>query len=216
MELLVMTDSLRRTYGYIPINLVCPYVPYARQDRVCAPGESLSLKVFADLINAQKYDSVEVWDIHSEVAMALLDRSYNVRQESFVKGIRNLPKRTVIVSPDAGALKKINAVSKVLGLDVLNADKKRDVDTGEITGTVLHINGRLSDEPCLIVDDICDGGRTFIELAKELKRNGSGSVSLYVTHGIFSKGFNVFDDLIDKIYCPNVFGDVSDWKLERI
>ena len=72
MRLLMVTDALRRR-GFRDISLNLGYVPYARQDRVCAEGESLSIKVFADLINSQKYQNVEIYDPHSTVTPALLD-----------------------------------------------------------------------------------------------------------------------------------------------
>jgi ribose-phosphate pyrophosphokinase len=50
-----------------------------------------------------------------------------------------------------------------------------------------------------MVDDICDGGRTFIELAKELRGMGAEKVHLYVTHGFFTKGLSVFDGIIDVV-----------------
>jgi ribose-phosphate pyrophosphokinase len=56
----------------------------------------------------------------------------------------------------------------------------------------------------LIVDDICDGGRTFIELAKVLRPLTSGQVKLYVTHGIFSAGFEALAGL-DRIFVANPF-----------
>ena len=39
-----------------------------------------------------------------------------------------------------------------------------------------------------IVDDICDGGRTFIALASEIRARNAGAVYLIVSHGIFSYG----------------------------
>ncbi len=58
---------------------------------------------------------------------------------------------------------------------------------------------------CVIVDDICDGGRTFIELAKTLKEGGAQRVVLYVTHGIFSKGIYPLEKYIDEVYTTNSF-----------
>ena len=45
-----------------------------------------------------------------------------------------------------------------------------------------------------MIDDICDGGRTFIECAKLLKAAGVGSMALYVSHGIFSKGLDPLEN----------------------
>ena len=208
MTLLLQTDALRRA-GWKDIDLLMPYVPYARQDRVMVPGEPLSAKVFCDLINAQKYRCVEIWDPHSDVTPALLNNCEVVPQHSLLYDMLDLlaPKDTVLVCPDAGARKKVLAAGKALGLtNIVYADKKRDVETGRITGTV------ISDAPedwhldadHLIADDIADGGATFIELAKVLREKGvTGNVNLYVTHGIFSKGFEPFEGLIDNIYMAN-------------
>lgn len=204
MALLMLTDALRRA-GIEHIDLRMPYLPYARQDRVCLNGEALSLRVFCDLINAQRYASVEVWDVHSDVALALLDRVTNVHCATLLT--RNMPfdrRRTVLVAPDAGAIKKVSAVGDLLEMRVVRADKTRA--GGLITGTVVYTE-HIGDRDFLIVDDICDGGRTFIELAKVLRPLTSGAVMLYVTHGIFSKGTAVFDGLIDKVIVANSFVD---------
>lgn len=201
IELLMVTDALRR-HGCKELSLIMPYIPYARQDRVCAPGEALSIKVFADLINAQHYEEVEVWDPHSDVATALLHNCYAVHCLDFVARIPLDMADITLVAPDAGAAKKVMTVSQKLGAHFLQATKIRDANTGEITGTSINHGVLHSKNHYLIVDDICDGGRTFIELAKEIKLS-SAKVDLYVTHGIFSKGFAVFDGLIDTIYCAN-------------
>lgn len=210
MELLLMTDALR-CVGAKKISLVIPYLPYARQDRVCSPGESLSLKVFCDIINSQNYESVTVWDVHSDVSLALLGRVVNRHQSEFVSQI-SLPNKTYLVAPDAGALKKIYTDAKIMGCDIIRADKTRDVFTGEITETTVYSEYRGRTD-MLIVDDICDGGYTFIQLAKELRKISSGKIDLYVTHGIFSKGIEIFEGVINKIYCPNVFPNVKDHPL---
>ena len=207
MALRHQTDALRRE-GWKDIDLIMPYVPYARQDRVMVPGEPLSAKVFCDLVNAQNYRCVEIWDPHSDVTPALLNNCRVIPQHVLISDMLDtLDVSTVLVCPDAGARKKTLAAGKALGLKgIVYADKKRDVETGRITGTV------ISDAPedwilhadHLIVDDIADGGATFIELAKVLLEKGvTGNINLYVTHGIFSKGFEPFEGLIDRIYVAN-------------
>jgi len=91
--------------------------------------------------------------------------------------------------------------------------KDRDVKTGNITRT--SITPIVHGGNAIIVDDICDGGRTFIELAKCLKP-ACDKVYLYVTHGIFSKGLDVFDGLIDHIWTANSFLTETDPRLTVI
>ena len=85
-----------------------------------------------------------------------------------------------------------------------------------------EVNSWILEQPIkidnyLIVDDIIDGGRTFIELSKELVRKGidKSQINLYVTHGIFSKGFTELDKHFNKVYCHNVWPDaLSDFEFD--
>ena len=216
MELANLVDAFRRCDSHIFLHLVCPYLPYARQDRVCAPGESLALRVMCDLINNMKFESVEVWDVHSDVSLALLNASHNIGPERFlgkvIEDAYEAKRELVLVSPDAGAVKKVTKVAKEFDLPMVTAMKHRDPKTGEITGTEIHIPKELTDKEFLIVDDICDGGRTFIELAKAIRTAAPKvtAVGLYVTHGIFSKGLDVLTAAgIDYIYTANPFPAVD-------
>jgi ribose-phosphate pyrophosphokinase len=214
MQLLLAVDALRRIYGSTaPIELNCAYFPYARQDRVCNTGEALGAKVFADIINGLNLAKVIITDAHSDVVPALLNNVVNRTQLDTIKQNEALyndlvAKQFTLVAPDAGASKKTQNLAKALGgLEVVQAEKIRDTQTGAITSTELHSDVQGKD--LMIIDDICDGGRTFIELAKVAKAKGCTSVSLYVTHGIFSKGLDVFDGLIDAIYTTDSFHETA-------
>lgn len=220
MLLFMATDAVKRKYPGIKIHLFVPYLPYARQDRVCTPGEAFSLKVFGNMINAQGYESVTVLDAHSTVADACIDRLTVLKSDPYVfEGIDLLRSyldaensafdtQPVLVSPDAGALKKVFALAQArpdyFDSTIVVGQKVRNLATGDIIETRidkqdLDLNGR----DVVIVDDICDGGRTFIELAKVLRAEGVASITLFVTHGIFSKGVAVFQDIIDTVICTN-------------
>lgn len=205
VELLMATDAVKRMFPRSRLNLSMPYVPYARQDRVSVPGEALSIKVFANLINSQNYADVKILDPHSDVTTALINNLTVVEQHEIAKNIVSIPD-TTLVAPDAGAAKKIVKLAAITNSEFITAYKVRDPVTGNITGTRVDANPVAlmnSSKRFLIVDDICDGGRTFVELAKVLKTYTNLPIDLYVTHGIFSKGLNVFNGLIDKIYCAN-------------
>lgn len=209
MELILASRALKETF-YIQ-NMHCNlfYLPYARQDRQCVIGEPLSVKVFFDVIKAANFDSIDLFDPHSDVSNALLDCGNTHEVQDIISLFKHLPlyvngKETALVSPDAGANKKVFKVAQRLGVDkIVRCDKMRNVSTGEIIETVVYEDE--IDYPCFIIDDICDGGRTFIEIAKALRAKGCPEVYLYVTHGIFSKGLHVFDGLIDRIYTTDSF-----------
>jgi ribose-phosphate pyrophosphokinase len=162
----------------------------------------------ADLVNNMKFDFVESWDCHSDVGVALIDHCTNITKTRLFSRYmdQRILSKCFLISPDAGALKSVYSIAKQIEvIDVIEASKKRDVTTGNITNTVVHADGDFKGQTALIVDDICDGGYTFIKLAEKLKEKGFEQVYLYVTHGIFSKGFEVFDNLIDRIYTTNSF-----------
>ena len=60
----------------------------------------------------------------------------------------------------------------------------------------------------IIIDDICDGGRTFIGIAEAIKEQVQNpEIYLLVTHGIFSAGYNQLMNYFDKIYTTNSYHD---------
>lgn len=204
------------------LNLVMPYIPYARQDRVCNKGESLALKVFCDIINSMKFDVVTTLDAHSEVAPSLINNCVNIAQDAVMldavnnalysfdtkfKGEFDLDEEdTVVVSPDAGALKKVFKTKCAGGYVCLN--KKRNLSDGKILGIEVA-SGDPKDKICLIQDDICDAGGTFIAAAKLLREKGAKKVYLYVTHGIFSAGLDVLKEHLDGIITTNSWTDLK-------
>lgn len=211
IQLLVAVDALKRLSNEATlIELVIPYFPYARQDRVCVEGEALGAAVMANFINNLNFSKVTIWDAHSDVSPALLNKVVNVEQINLLERCDELSQRLstgelTLISPDAGASKKtLNIAEKFNGEpDVIQAQKVRNLKTGEIMKT--EILGDVEGKKVLIADDICDGGRTFIELAKVLRSKGAVEVSLFITHGIFSKGLEVFEGLIDVIYTTDSF-----------
>lgn len=218
MELLMATDAIRQIAPKAEIELIIPYLPYARQDRVMVPGEAMSLKVFANIINSQNYTSVRVWDAHSDVGVALIDRCTNVPQETLalMMNFKMSPENTILVSPDAGAEKKIYKFAKALSFEeIVFASKVRDVSNGKILQTKLLESWKTSKD-FLIADDICDGGGTFIALAEKLRPLTSGKIKLLVTHGIFSKGVEVFDGIIDEVMVVNNINGVKSTEKTKV
>ena len=205
MDLLLVADAL--SVNQIKIGkLTIPYMPYARQDRVCNDFEPHSLRVVAGLINSIGANKVQVWDAHSSVTEALIDNY----QDCDLTTIFNLSdvllgeEYDVLIAPDAGAEKKVGKLGRWYGLPVEVARKVRDTMTGDIVKTAINCETDLTGKRVLVVDDICDGGRTFIELAKVLAGTYTmKKCDLYVTHGIFSKGLQPLREHFDTIYSVN-------------
>lgn len=208
-------DVVRNINNRARIVLHLPYIPYARQDRRMTRNDSFSLKVFAKLLNTLEVDKVIALDTHSDVT-SMIDNLFVVGQER-IMGISEVSHaltvdNPLIVAPDIGAVKKIHKVVSALNLaeSPVIMDKEREPSTGVI-GNHKIISGadRVEGRNCLIVDDICDGGRTFISAATELKAAGAASVNLYVTHGIFSQGVTaLFDGGISKVFTTDSIKDI--------
>ena len=199
MALMLLSDTLQRQEKSITLEL--DYLPYARQDRVCTKGDPFSLRVLASMLNSCKFTEVVVSDPHSNVSKQLVDRMSAIPQlECLPKEVKRIAMEATLVSPDKGATLKTLAIANMFNSpSVSQAHKVRDPKTGNITATTTD-HGDYFGQTCLIIDDICDGGRTFIELAKVLKERNAGKVILHVTHGIFSKGKEPLLEHIDEIY----------------
>lgn len=176
-----------------PKSLVMPYMPYGRQDRICHVGESFSLKIFANIINSMNFNNVITFDTHSLVTDALFNNIQVFTQDYCLTRTVNVSEYDYIVIPDIGASKKIKLNNTIQCI------KERVND--EVKIKVLDVNKIKSNTKLLVVDDICDGGATFIELAKVLP--SCAKLDLYVTHGIFSKGKDTLLSYYNEIFCFN-------------
>lgn len=218
MSLVMLTDAAKRFYWNDKIRLTMPYIPYARQDRACARGESFSLNMFAIIINSLKFSSIVVYDAHSKVSTQLIERCINVEQWELVKKHKELNswiENTIwsgvplfLVCPDKGAIEKTKAIYERYSFrGIIYAEKIRNPENGQITGTTLNdVPGGCEGAAFLICDDICDFGTTFVELAKVLHRDLQPLVlNLYVTHGIFSGGKPRLLEYFDNVWSTTDF-----------
>jgi ribose-phosphate pyrophosphokinase len=197
-------------------QLMCtiPCLLGQRSDRRFDINQSFDLKIIADIINSCNFKHVAIFDPHSDVCLALINNSYKLGPESFVeKAIKEINSpNLILISPDAGAYKKVFGLGERFNLPVISGIKYRD-NNGNIT---LSFSGDVKDKDCLIVDDICDGGATFIALSQNLKDSGARNVYLYVSHGIFSKGFKELNRNITRIFCTNSYKDIGDYESDGI
>ena len=227
MALLMLCDALRRDGELTGRTILqVPYFPYARQDRVANDGESLSVAVMAGLINGLGFDEVHVIDPHSDVTSALINNvqvidAYEpvMRSSMRTSNCRTACEKGIYVIPDAGAEKKTRAFAREFGntRKPMQASKVRCTKTGQITETALYDNGESDDGPqdFVIVDDICDGGRTFIELAKVIRaKHRVRSIHLHVSQGIFSKGLDVLLGHFNTISTTDSFPQSEHSRLE--
>lgn len=181
-------DAIRHR-GWETPELILPLVPGSRQDRLNSQGDFLfTARSVAEMINARNFPSVTIFDPHSDVTPALINNCRIYSASDLIEGIFASSKWGAIVAPDAGAEKRAGAVAALYGIPLLHGWKKRDVATGKLTGFGLEpVPDELAGSRVLVVDDLCDGGGTFLGLADVLDEAGL-TADLYVTHGLFSRG----------------------------
>lgn len=215
-EDLMYVRAIADIFPNIYMQLFIPCLFGQRSDRKFDVHQSFDLKLITDVINSANFKRVEIFDPHSDVAMALINNSRKKTSFEFVeKAVADITEKQLLtdgfltklllVAPDAGAYKKVFDYGEKLNLPVMGAMKHRDKD-GKIDLMFTH---DVESMDILIVDDLCDGGYTFEVLGKALKDMKARKVYLYVSHGIFSKGFIKLREVIDHIYCTNSVKDIE-------
>lgn len=216
LELIICANQCLKEIGVEKVRLYIPYCIGGRSDRKFEEGGINYIKtVIAPILNSQNFEKVTVLDPHSDVLEACINNFESrdnhdlvIKALTSIDNKRGAQDRIVLVSPDAGALKKVFKIQQKFGIkDVIIGSKNRDLK-GNITHTSIHSPEWVSDtenKTFVIVDDICDGGRTFIELAKVIRRdyNENSKIALVITHGIFSKGFDTVFEYVDEVYTTN-------------
>lgn len=231
LELIVCAVASLRNLGVKDIHLYVPYILGARSDRKFEIGGNRYIKdVIAPILNSLNFKSVTCYDPHSYVLENCINNFESKTNVNLVKWATldlygpisekgpdsNYP--CILVSPDAGASHKIYKLAEQIGYkgDIITCSKERDTE-GKLTKTIVpYTNSTICvGKDYIIVDDICDGGRTFINIAKALLKKFESEewddytpkIYLIVTHGIFSKGLLELKQYFDGIYCTNSYKD---------
>jgi ribose-phosphate pyrophosphokinase len=219
LELIICAKKILDNLGVSQVVLHVPYFLGARSDRRFEEGTVHYLKeVICPIINSLKFSAVVVLDPHSDVLEACLDNMIKIDNHLLVKQALTLidnkndaRERVCLVSPDAGAYKKIFDVAKKFDINkVITATKVRDLKTGQILHTEVPLQDLNEDIKYVIVDDICDGGRTFTEIAKAIRTQvPNARIYLVVTHGIFSAGYAQLGEYFEGIYTTNSYSTIE-------
>lgn len=219
LQIIICAVQALRNSGITTIKLYVPYFLGARSDRQFEFGSTHYLKdVICPIINSLNLNSVTVVDPHSDVLEACINNFHKENNFSLVKfaltdidNRNDARERITLVSPDAGAFKKIFDVAQHFEItNIITATKVRDLKTGHIKHTEVNVNDSDPEMKYVIIDDICDGGRTFIELAKAIKvQKPSAKIYLVITHGIFSAGLFDLSAYCERVYCTNSVKDIQ-------
>lgn len=210
MSLLCLLDAIQ-FQDPKSLSLFIPYFPGARQDR-WEGGSCFTLNVYAQCLRQFNLDRIAVVDCHSDATIRILERV--CRQVTNVEPhqVFNFSNKdyTGLIRPDEGADYRVNAAAQAWGIGgISNCGKVRNPKTGKLSGFKVQLLN--PGKTYLMLDDICDGGGTFLGLADEIQKNQDKHhdedyiIDLCVTHGIFSKGLSDLKRRFRKIYTTDSF-----------
>jgi ribose-phosphate pyrophosphokinase len=186
MELLIMTDALRRASAQT-ITAVVPYYGYARQDRKVAPRAPISAKLVANMISTAGVTRLLSMDLHAGQLQGFFDIPTDnlFAMPVLIDRIRKTAHADdlVIVSPDAGGVERARAYSKRIGCTLAIVDKRREKAN---VAEVMNLIGDVKNKTAVLLDDMVDTAGTLTQAAKALMENGARRVHAYATHAVLS------------------------------
>lgn len=204
MELLIMTDALRRSSAD-SITAVVPYFGYARQDRKAAPRVPITARLVADMYETAGIDRVVTIDLHAGQIQGFfnipVDNLYgSIIFQEYIES-KNL-KNPIIASPDIGGVARARYFAEKLGLEMVIVDKRREKAN---EAEVMNIIGDVTGKDVIMIDDMVDTAGTMIKGAAALKAKGANSVMACATHGVLSgKAYeNLKSDGLDELVISN-------------
>lgn len=196
MELLIMVDALRRS-SVDEIWAVIPNYPYARQDKKDVSRAPISGGLLARMLEQAGVTRVITLELHASQISGFfqipVDNLYATKAVAdFIRGSILKTEQdnndVVLVSPDAGGIKRMDSLASRLGLRTVIMHKSRNhQEKSMVLNTVLvGAEDCVKGKKCLIIDDMCDTGGTIVKAAETLMEHGAREVAIVVIHGILS------------------------------
>lgn len=185
------------------IKLHIPFLPYGRQDKDISNNSTFALHTFGRMLSTYPNLTVYTVDAHSYILNQYV-KFESIYPTASIDSAISESKANTIAFPDVSAFNRYEVV-----LPSVYFNKVREESTGYIKSLELVGDQNIiKDKNILIIDDICDGGMTFILTAKKLYELDACGVNLYTTHGIYSKGLKPLKNAgIKQIF--NLSGEVK-------
>ena len=183
MELLVMTDALRRASA-ARITAVVPYFGYARQDRKHDGRVPITAKLVANLMVTAGINRVLTVDLHAQQIQGFFDVPVDHLMASQVQlEYLNSLKLTdpVVLSPDTGSIKLADRIARTLGVPLAIIDKRR---TGDSSTEVANVIGEIGAREAIIVDDMITTAGSMTNAIRTARQFGAKRVIPVCTHAV--------------------------------
>ena len=195
------------------INVIMPFLYESRQHKR-NKRESLDCALALEELTAMGVSNILTFDAHDprvQNAIPLKGFDSFTPAYQFMKALfRAVPDikpdkdHLMIISPDEGAMHRAVYFSNVLGVDMGMFYKRRDYST-IVNGKnpiVAHefLGDDVTGKDVIIIDDMISSGESMLDVAKQLKERHANRVFVCTTFGLFTDGFDKFDDFYNKGY----------------
>lgn len=175
-----------------PWILHIPYFPGARQDKSVSNDTTFNRCVYIELLETLECHLITSFDIHSKIEWEELDNFFNMEVVDFHRWVIGTFDPNFMVFPDSGARARYSYLDSFKCI-TFEFEKARNQATGQLTSHQLSKDVYMPNGRYLMVDDLCDGGATFLSIAQQIKeRVPDAVIGLAVTHGLFTKGKDIF------------------------
>ena len=199
------------------INVIMPFLYESRQHKR-TKRESLDCALALDELNSMGVANIITFDAHDPRVQNAIPLSgfdsfnppYQFMKALFraVPDIRPDKDHLMIISPDEGAMHRAVYLSNVLGVDMGMFYKRRDysVIVNGKNPIVAHefLGDDVAGKDVIIMDDMISSGESMLDVAKQLKERKASRVFVCTTFGLFTDGFDKFDDYYEKGYINKV------------
>ena len=206
IKLMILARTLKSSSAK-RLVLIMPYMPYCRQDKKLKSREPISARYVMDLFKMSRFDHIIALDLHNPSIQGFTDIPVDnfTAAPLFIKYIKQCnidSDKLMIISPDAGGVKRARNLSDALDADLAICYKERK-RASEIAD--MKLLGNVVGKECYIVDDMVDTCGTLLKACELLKENGATKVHAIVVHGILSGDAlgKLESDLIDSIVVTN-------------
>lgn len=184
---LLFLASAARDLGARMVGLVCPYLPYMRQDKRFKSGEALTSTCFAKSVS-QAFDWLVTVDPHLHRRKSLSE-IYSIPSVAvhaaplIARWIHDHVGRPVLVGPDSESAQWVAAVARQADAPYLVLRKRRLGDRS-VRVSPFHFDGREKSTP-VVIDDMVSTGRTMIETVKRIRAEGGAPPLCVAVHPLF-------------------------------
>lgn len=199
--LMQLSDILHRQEVVVE-ELHIPYLMSMRCDRVFSFDRPYSLKIVANVVKNVGANRIYIYEPHSYRSIEFTKCIDRNPSEDF---ILDYAKSSTICYPDKGAQDRYDALW--LEIDALLCEKVRNVDTGVLEGFKVVNPEVFNGGEITLVDDLCDGGGTFIGLTTHLRKLNPTKLRLIITHAVQQKGIENVAKHFDEVIITNSYAD---------